>query len=164
MPAVGQIALRPATDADAPAVAVIWHRGWRDGHEGHVPNELVSARTEASFHVRASQRVGDTTVATVGGDVAGFIMVAGDEVEQVYVAQAHRGTGLAAVLLAPAEEIVAAGGHELAWLADVAGNARARRFYERNGWIDRGLLDYPAATDGAPLMIPAQRYEKRVVR
>jgi GNAT superfamily N-acetyltransferase len=164
VPAVGQIALRPATDADAPAVAVIWHRGWRDGHDGHVPDELVSARTEASFRARASERVGDTTVATVGGDVAGFIMVAGDEAEQVYVAQAHRGASLAAVLLARAEEIVAADGHELAWLAVVAGNARARRFYERNGWIDRGLIDYPAATDGGPVVIPAQRYEKRVVR
>jgi len=156
------MAIRPATSADAPAVAIIWHRGWRDGHIGHVSDELVSARTEASFRLRASQRVPDTTVATVDGAVAGFIMVVGDEVEQVYVAPAHRGTGVAATLLAKAEEIVAGNGHESAWLAVVAGNARARSFYERNGWIDRGLIEYPAATGGASVVVPAHRYDKPV--
>jgi len=154
--------MRPATSADAPAVAIIWHRGWREGHEGRVSDELVSARTEASFRLRASQRVSDTTVATVDGAVAGFIMVVGDEVEQVYVASAHRGTGMAAALLVKAEEIVAGDGHESAWLAVVAGNARARRFYERNGWIEGGLIEYPAATGGGSVVVSAHRYDKRV--
>lgn len=154
--------MRPATAADAPAVAIIWHRGWRDGHEGKVSDELVSARTEESFRSRASRRVADTTVATVGGAVAGFIMVADDEVEQVYVAEAHRGTGVAAALLARAEEIVAGNGHDEAWLAVVDGNARARRFYERNGWIDGGLIEYQAAADGGTIVIPVHRYDKRV--
>lgn len=162
MAPAGEIGTRPATEADAPVVADIWHCGWRDGHEGHVSDELVSARTEASFRSRASQRVADTTVATIDGALAGFIMVVGDEVEQVYVARAHRGTGVAAALLARAEEIVAGGGHESAWLAVVAGNARARRFYERNGWTDRGLIDYPSVTAAGPIAIPAHRYEKRV--
>jgi GNAT superfamily N-acetyltransferase len=162
VPSSREIGIRPATGADAPIVATIWHRGWLDGHEGHVPDELVSARTEASFQTRAAQRVADTTVATVDGALAGFVMVVDDEVEQVYVAQAHRGTGVAAALLARAEEIVAGNGHELAWLAVVAGNARARRFYERNGWIDQGPVDYPAATGGDPIPVPSRRYEKPV--
>lgn len=157
------IAMRPATDADAPAVALIWYQGWRDGHLEHVSEDVVSVRTEASFRSRAAQRVADTTVATVDGDIAGFIMVVDDEVEQVYVARAGRGSGLAVALLARAEEMVAGNGHEFAWLAVVAGNARARRFYERNGWIDRGPIDYEGATDGGPaVLIPARRYEKRV--
>jgi ribosomal protein S18 acetylase RimI-like enzyme len=160
----GELRIRPATSADAPVVAIIWHRGWRDGHEGHVSDELMSAGTEASFRLRASQRVADTTVATVDGAVAGFIMVVGDEVEQVYVAPAHRGTGVAAALLVKAEEIIADNGHESAWLAVVAGNARARHFYERNGWIDSGPIEYPAATGGGPVVIPAHRYAKRVNR
>jgi ribosomal protein S18 acetylase RimI-like enzyme len=160
----GELRIRPATGADARVVAIIWHRGWRDGHEGHVSDELVSARTEASFRLRASQRVADTTVATVDGAVAGFIMVVENEVEQVYVASTHRGTGMAAALLAKAEEIVANNGYESAWLAVVAGNARARRFYERNGWIDSGPIEYPAATGGGPVVIPARRYAKWVNR
>jgi GNAT superfamily N-acetyltransferase len=143
-------------------VASIWFRGWRDGHEGQVAEELVSVRTEASFRLRASKRVADTTVATVDGAVAGFIMVVEDEVEQVYVACDHRGTGVATARLARAEEIIAADGHESAWLAVVPGNARARRFDERNGWIDDGLIEYPATTAGGSVLTPAHRYNKRI--
>jgi len=154
--------LRPATADDAPAIARIWYYGWRDGHLGHVADELVALRTRESFDQRAAARVADTVVATVDGVVAGFIMVVGDEVEQVYVAGEHRGTGLAAALLTEAERLVAANGHDRAWLAVAPGNARARRFYERRGWIDEGLFDYPAATADGPMPVPCRRYVKRV--
>lgn len=154
--------LRPATADDAPAIARIWYFGWRDGHLGHVADELVALRTRESFDQRAAARVADTVVATVDGAVAGFIMVVGDEVEQVYVAGEHRGTGLAAALLTEAERLVAANGHDRAWLAVAPGNARARRFYERRGWIDEGLFDYPAATADGPMAVPCRRYVKRV--
>lgn len=152
--------LRSATLEDAGAVAEIWHLGWQDGHLGSVPQELVEARTEESFVARASERVGDTTVATVDGAVAGFVMVVGDEVEQVYVPSRHRGTGVAALLLAEAERQVQADGHGKAWLAVVAGNARARAFYDRAGWIDEGPFDYAAATDDGPIAVPCRRYTK----
>lgn len=152
--------LRSATLEDAGAVAEIWHLGWQDGHLGSVPQELVEARTEESFLARASERVGDTTVATVDGAVAGFVMVVGDEVEQVYVPSRHRGTGVAALLLAEAERQVQADGHGKAWLAVVAGNARARAFYDRAGWIDEGPFDYAAATDDGPIAVPCRRYTK----
>jgi GNAT superfamily N-acetyltransferase len=155
-----EITLRPATPADAPVVAAIWHRGWIDGHAGHVPDELVAVRTPESFAGRAVARVADTTVAVVDGTVAGFVMVVDDEVEQVYIAGEHRGSGIAAVLLTEAERLVAAGGHETAWLAVVAGNARARRFYQRNGWTDDGLFDYPASAERGTVAVPAHRYTK----
>jgi truncated hemoglobin YjbI/GNAT superfamily N-acetyltransferase len=147
--------LRPSTSEDAPAVAAIWHRGWRDGHLGHVPDELLAIRSEASFHERAAGRVAGTTVATVDGTVAGFVMVVGDEIEQVYVRSDHRGSGVASALLAEAERQVAANGHDRAWLAVVAGNARARRFHERQGFTDEGPFDYPAA---GGVMVPCHRY------
>jgi GNAT superfamily N-acetyltransferase len=154
--------LRSATPDDAPVIARIWHDGWRDGHLGHVADELVTVRTRESFDQRAAARVADTVVATVDGAVAGFIMVVGDEVEQVYVAGEQRGTGLAAVLLNEAERLVAANGHRRAWLAVAPGNARARRFYERSGWTDEGAFDYPAATAGGPMPVPCHRYVKDV--
>ncbi len=153
--------LRPAGPEDADAVAVIWRDGWRDGHLGHVPEALVRVRTPESFRTRAAQRVDDTTVAVSGeGAVAGFVMVVGDEVEQVYVAADHRGTGVAGHLLAEAVRLVGAAGHPRAWLAVATGNARARRFYERCGWTDEGAFDYPAAVADGSIPVPCHRYSK----
>jgi NAD(P)-dependent dehydrogenase (short-subunit alcohol dehydrogenase family)/ribosomal protein S18 acetylase RimI-like enzyme len=156
------ILLRPGTVDDAPRVAGIWYAGWLDGHLGGVPEELVAVRTSASFRKRAAERVSDTTVATVAGSVAGFIMVVGDEVEQVYVAAEHRGSGVAQRLLSAAERLVADNGFEEAWLAVVASNRRARAFYSREGWTDHGPFDYQAYGEAGPIKVPAHRYTKRV--
>jgi ribosomal protein S18 acetylase RimI-like enzyme len=79
-----------------------------------VPEELVAVRTAGSFQARAAQRAEDTTVALVDGEVAGFVMVVGDEIEQVYVAAAHRGAGVADALMAEAERSIRAAGHSSA--------------------------------------------------
>jgi ribosomal protein S18 acetylase RimI-like enzyme len=158
------VALRPARAEDAAAVATIWSVGWRDGHLGFVPDVLVEARTDESFRVRAAQRVGDTTVAVTGADgaVAGFVMVVEDEVEQVYVSGAHRGSGVAAALIGEAERRVRASGHAQAWLAVAPGNARARAFYERAGWVDEGRFEYLASSADGPITVPCHRYTKPV--
>ncbi len=155
-----QVTLRPARDEDASDIAEIWHLGWRDGHLGFVPQELADVRSEASFRTRASERL--TTVATVDGALAGFVMVVDDEVEQVYVSAAHRGTGVAATLIGEAERQVKANGHGHAWLAVVAGNARARAFYERAGWVDDGPFVYAAATEDGHIAVPCHRYTKQL--
>ncbi|RSN33526.1 GNAT family N-acetyltransferase [Amycolatopsis sp. WAC 01416] len=152
--------LRPATPADADAVAKIWYHGWQDGHLGNVPDELVRIRTRESFWKRAAERVGDTTMALVSGEVAGFVMVVGDEVEQVYVSSDHRGSGVAGVLLAEAERLVSTGGHSRAWLAVAPGNARARRFYERCGWSDEGEFDNRISGPDGLISVPCLRYAK----
>jgi GNAT superfamily N-acetyltransferase len=162
MSARKEILLRPASLDDSEAVASIWRHGWRDGHLGHVPDELLAARTPESFASRAAQRVSDTVVAVVDTAIAGFVMVVDDEVEQLYVATHHRGSGVAAALLEEAERLVRENDHEQAWLAVVAGNGRARRFYERNGWADEGPFDHRAAGPTGPISVPAHRYIKRV--
>jgi ribosomal protein S18 acetylase RimI-like enzyme len=154
--------LRPARPEDAPQIAKIWHLGWRDGHLGHVPQTLVAARTPESFRTRAADLIAETVVAEAAGEVAGFVIVTGAEVEQVYVAARHRGTGIAPQLLEEAERIVAAGGHEEAWLAVVAGNKRARRFYQRLGWADGGPFTHRAPNGAETIPVPAHRYVKRL--
>jgi len=96
----------------------------------------------------------------VDGEIAGFTMIVEDEVEQVYVAAAHRGTGVADELLADAERRIREGGHRRARLAVVAGNARARRFYERRGWVDDGPIVYAAEGPDGAIDVQAQRYVK----
>ena len=154
--------LRAASAGDADVVARIWEAGWRDGHLGNVPEALVAIRTPESFRTRAAERVDDTTVAVVGGEVAGFVMVVADEVEQVYVNGAHRGSGIADVLLDEAERRVRENGHERAWLAVAPGNARARSFYEKRGWQDEGGFDYQATTAQGTIAVPCRRYTKPV--
>ena len=155
------ITLRPATPDDVETIATVWHRGWRDGHLGHVPDSLHPHRQLAHFLERVPPRLHQTTVATVGSSVVGFVTVHDDEVEQIYVAESARGGGAATALLRHAEQAIAAR-FDRAWLAVVAGNSRARRFYERSGWRDAGAFDYAAEISGGSIPVPCLRYEKRL--
>ena len=157
--------LRPATADDVDAIGSLFHQGWHDVHPGHVPDGLTERRTPEAFHDRVAQRVaqtGETTVAEVDGNVAGFIMVSGDEAEQVYVDRAFRGSGVAALLLTEAERQIAAGGYDVAWLVVVRGNERAQAFYAKQGWIDEGDFDYPVTALGESFISPCRRFTKRL--
>jgi ribosomal protein S18 acetylase RimI-like enzyme len=158
------VTLRPAVDADVDAIAAIWHRGWPDGHLGHVPEALVRHRRYRDLRALVPERVATTTVAETAAGVVGFVTVHDDEVEQVYVDATARGQGVADALLGHAEADIG-GHHDRAWLAVVAGNGRARRLYERRGWTDTGAHDYRAALpDGSTLAVPVRRYERRLDR
>jgi len=156
------VRLRPAGPDDAATVAAIWRAGWHEAHVGNVPAELVAERTEDSFLTRAVESVPRTTVAMVGAELAGFVTLAADEVDHLYVTTRHRGVGVADALLRHAEGRIRAGGHRTAWLAVVPGNARARRFYERMGWIDDGRFEHLVPGRDGPIRVPALRYVRRL--
>jgi GNAT superfamily N-acetyltransferase len=156
------IVLREGTPGDAREIAEIWYLGWRVGHLGFVPRELVDARTEDSFSERASERFGEMTVAVIDGATAGFVLVVDNEVEQVYLAANYRGMGIADALMREAERQVRANGHARGWLAVVAGNARARAFYERMGWRNEGPFVYEAVAGEGTIGVPSLRYAKDV--
>jgi GNAT superfamily N-acetyltransferase len=157
------LALRAATPDDVDAIAALWHSAWLDGHLGHVPDALLEHRRLADFRSRVPPRVHRTTLASVASGIVGFVTVHDHEVEQLFVAESARGGGVATPLLRHAERVVASR-FDVAWLAVAAGNARARRFYERCGWSDAGAFDYPAEIGGGTLLVPCRRYEKRVAR
>jgi GNAT superfamily N-acetyltransferase len=154
--------LRAATMDDVEAVAEVWHRAWVDGHLGHVPEALLPHRTLDHFRRRVPERIPSTTVAVIDARVVGFVTVREDEVNQLFVAEAARGTGVAAALLRHAEGVIALRA-DVAWLAVADGNARARRFYERQGWRDVAAIDYQADIEGGTIPVPCRRYE-RVLR
>jgi len=154
-------ALRPAGPEDIEAIAAVWHRGWLDAHLGHVPEPIRRHRRLVDFRERVPARLHQTTVATIASCIVGFVMVHDDEVEQIYVAESARGGTTANALLRHAEAEIAAR-FDVAWLAVVGGNERARRFYARNGWCDAGAFDYAAEIRNGTMLVPCQRYEKHM--
>ena len=82
-------------------------------------------------------------------------MVVGDEVEQVYVdAGAPRLRPRRTCCSTRPSGRSRAAGHDVAWLAVVVGNERARRFYEKRGWVDGGDLPYEVTALGATYLSP----------
>lgn len=156
------VVLRKGRSEDALEIAEIWHLGWRDGHLGFVPPEVAQIRTAESFRRRASDRAAEMTLAIADGAIAGFVLVVDDEVEQVFVAASHRGTGVADALIREGERQVRANGHSQAWLAVVAGNARARAFYERRGWHNEGPFEYRGYAETGTIEVPSLRYVKQL--
>lgn len=154
--------IRSATRADVDAIASIWRSGWADGHAGRVPAELERERRTGSWPAQVRDRLAQTWVAERDAYVVGFVTVVDDELEELYVAADARGSGVAATLLRHGERVVRDGGFTSAWLAVVAGNDRARRFYEREGWRDRGDFAYRARTAAGAIVVPARRYERLV--
>ena len=157
------VSLRPARSEDAAVIADVWHRAWHDSHVGHVPEALHEHRRLIDFQGRVPPRISRTTVADTAAGVVGFVVVHDDEVEQIFVTASARGLGVADALLKHAEAVIAER-FAVAWLAVVEGNGRARSFYERSGWRDKGGFDYAAETRDGTLPVPCRRYEKPVTR
>lgn len=86
-------------------------------------------------------------VAERDGEIVGVAVRAGSELRSLYVVPEAWGTGVAQALTHAALAAIAADGHPEATLWVVEDNARARRFYEREGW---GLLDETRASQIGP--------------
>jgi putative acetyltransferase len=153
--------IRKAAPGDAEVIARIWHSAWRDSHVGHVPDGLLPFRREEDFLARVPGRIDTMWVAESGdGVIVGFVVVKADELEQLFVERAARGTGVAAMLMDRGEQALHEAGHRRVWLAVVAGNTRARAFYARRGWRDMGPFTYHAETSAGTVDVPSHRYEK----
>jgi GNAT superfamily N-acetyltransferase len=149
--------IRPAAPSDAADLARVWHDAWHDGHDGHVPAGLVAARTQQTFDDRVGALLPRALVAEVDGRVVGFVTTEGSEVDLLFVGRSARGGGVATALLSAAE----AGIPGTPWLSVVTGNARARRFYERQGYADAGELPEEVVVDGTAYDVPGRRYVKQ---
>ena len=80
------------------------------------------------------------------GSVAGFLALAGDRLEQLYVAPQRQGRGVGSRLLLKARELSPAGLR----LFTFARNQRARDFYEARGFVAVAVSDGAANEEGEP--------------
>ena len=152
--------IRPATKADLDPLAQLWLDGWTEAHAAHVPPELTAQRPLDSFRRRLDGYGDRLRTAGPLGAPLGLCTISNDELDQIFVSDAARGTGLAAALLADGEARLAAGGVSHAHLLCVIENTRAARFYEKHGWENTGPSLESVFTDDGPFEFTVLRFEK----
>lgn len=142
--------IRDAVDADADAVATIHHRGWVETYRGLLPDPYLDALTLEACLARwraGMTGANRTYVATASDQVVGFATVgrsadgdapAAGELWDLWVLPEHRSAGVGARLLHHALARLAVD-HRVAVVWVLAGNTRARAFYERQGALRDGL-------------------------
>lgn len=140
--------IRRATVADAPALARVHVAAWRSAYVGIMPDAYLADLDEARFARGWVSNLEDrvaTTLVALGNDgrIDGFASVgaAREKVPgvtgQLWALNLHPvaiGTGLAMPLHRAALDRLASDGHHSVYLWVARSNARARRFYEREGW------------------------------
>ncbi|MFD6178385.1 MULTISPECIES: GNAT family N-acetyltransferase [unclassified Isoptericola] len=141
------VVLRQATPGDASGCAFVHHASWVETYSGLLPAEHWEADTLERRMASWPRRIGEmpVTVAESGGRVVGFAIagaarevgthqpVRGRELWSLYVLGEHHGTGAGQALL---DAVVPPGVPAQLWVAEQ--NPRARRFYERNGFVPDG--------------------------
>ncbi len=151
--------IRTAKEEDVQLLARMWHLGWHQAHAGIVDADLVRLRGPAEFAARTAAHLGQTSVASVDGEIVGFFMVQDDELYQFYVDAAHQGRGVAGDLMLAAE---AALPRPRAWLACTVGNTRAAAFYDKCGWENMGAEPCLVETSAGERVVEVWRFEKNL--
>lgn len=153
--------IRAPIASDLEPLARIWYDGWKMAHTGLLPSGLAARRTPESFLDRLRADLPSVRVSGPAAGPTGFCLVRGDELCQLYIAAEARGTGIAAALVADAEQRMRAAGVGTAWLACAVGNIRAARFYEKQGWHRAGTVMHEPDDSGG-FVFEVWRYEKRL--
>lgn len=131
--------IRPATEADARAIAELEVRAWRWAYVDFVAEEDMI--TVAEREERWAGAGGAFVAEVQPGRIAGVVQVLEDEIAALYVEPAAQGAGLGAALLDFAGERLRAAGHAQAVLWVFERNGHARGFCERRGWVADGARD-----------------------
>src|SRR5262249_18233137 len=135
---------------------------WHDAHATLAPASVVQARTVEAFAERIGAALSDTRAFGPPGAPLGLCIIKADELHQLFVACAARGTGVADALIADGEARLAARGVVTAWLGCAVGNDRALHFYEKRGWRKARVFANRIEIADGVIEVPNWRYEKRV--
>ena len=151
---IGAPTIRPATEDDAPALADLHVRAWQwayrgllpDGYLADLPRQTADREAMWCRQVREPPASSPVWVAERDGRVIGFCNAvpsrSGEpgtaDLLTLYVEPEVVGTGVGAALMRRALDDLRARGYRAALLWVLEGNERARRFYERWGWVPDG--------------------------
>lgn len=140
--------VRRAVPADAHDVARVHIRSWQRAYQGLLAQEYLDGLEPEAWATRYTFgrmgfRLPSTQVAVDGSTVCGLVTtgLCGDddlsnfgELMAIYVDPAYLRTGVGRLLMSAARIRLRRVGVSAAALWVLDGNARARRFYERDGW------------------------------
>jgi GNAT superfamily N-acetyltransferase len=139
--------VRLARSDEAAAIATAYLASWRAGYAdllpAHVVDEQASPRKEYDWlgPIQSDSMV--VFVAIRNGDIVGVVQADDEpdgtdylpELAMLYVVPSAWGTTVAKDLLGAATSWMGARGYTAGSLRVVEEQARARRFYEREGWV-----------------------------
>ena len=147
MPDFSVVKIRPAQPPDAEAIAGVHARSWREGYRdliGDEPLESIEEGERLAMWQQLLAEPGTASVVVCQLDDVGVIGFAScgpsrhdpevGEILTCYVDPAHWGRGVGRALLATARRLRRRQGFAQAELQVMAGNERARRFYQADGW------------------------------
>lgn len=171
--------IREATADDAMAVARVHVASWRAAYRGLVSRTLMERITDEEragqwrpvLSGEAAYPRSRNLVALVDGTVCGFVCFgparrdlapppsASGEVYALYSVPGVWGRGVGRAMMDAALDGLREDAHVEALLWVLRGNARARRFYERTGWVTDGG---ERARESERLPVPAVRYRRAI--
>jgi GNAT superfamily N-acetyltransferase len=158
---------RKADRSEVAAIATLWHEAWHETQAPFVPYALIRLRTMDEFKNRVAEMISNTDTLRVAGATGapiGMCAIKPDELYQLFVAPAGRGSGIAAALLDDAEQRLVAAGSKRAFLDCLDENEPAKRFYSRQGWVPTGVQTTKLETSDGPFTLPCMIFEKELSR
>ena len=158
--------IRPAKQADAPALGVVYCQDWKKGYAGLMPSFFLDALTPANCapkpdHIAPERRL----VAEADGEVVGTATfgkprdAAEDglaELYSFYVLPAHWGRGQGSALFRAVVDKLKGQGYTGLYLWTLRDNVRARAFYEHMGMT---LSDEERELEIAGAYLPEVKYQ-----
>ncbi len=156
------MSIRTALPSEAAALSALATRLFRETYQGQVPDSDIEAHVTTTLGVQALARELESPdrrvlVATQGECLRAYAQLrphpcpislpfpAPIEIARFYVDATLHGSGLAAELMAASLEWARTQGSGL-WLQVWETNARAIRFYSRQGFADLGTTTYDVGT------------------
>jgi len=152
--------IRRAHAADISQVAALYHAVWHETQAHFMPAAECTHRSMEFFIDRMTALLPTTLVDERNGAVVAFSAWKGRRLGQIFVAASQRGSSIASSLLTASEVEMAREGTSEAELHCVVGNERARRFYERMGWLHRGKIMEQVAGEDGQVNVPFWRMTK----
>lgn len=142
---------RKATVDDVHNISRIYALSWKTAYVGMVPQDFLDAIDDERWVQKFSKDIGDGTLCALmiyGGETpvgcAAFgasrdeKMPGWGEIVSIYLHPDYFGQGYGEALLRETVAALRAQGYERVYLWVLRDNARARRFYEKHGFVSSG--------------------------